>query len=137
MVGVDLADERRLRVAYLGHSITGDVNRTRYQRPKHLATMADLYLFVKRDTHVPEEIGSKASVVRSRFGAMPLYVLWSVYKVWKLDKRVHFDLVYALYPVHYLASNGWPMFGIIPNRRREGPREESLNGWERSSPGEV
>jgi glycosyltransferase involved in cell wall biosynthesis len=97
---VDLADEKRLRIAYLGHSITGDVNRTRYQRPKHLASMADLYLFVKKDTHVPEEIGSKATVVRSRFGVIPLYALWSVYKVWKLDRRVHFDLVYALYPVH-------------------------------------
>ncbi len=97
-------DTRRLRIAYLGHSITEDVNRTRYQRPKYLATTADLYLFVKKGTHVPEEIGSKSSVVYCRFGAMPLHVLWSVYEVWKLDRRVHFDLVYAMYPVHSIVQ---------------------------------
>lgn len=95
-------DGRRLRIAYLGHSITRDVNRTRYQRPKHLADTMELYLFVRRDADVPEAISSKAIVIRSRFNSILPYLLWSVWAVWWINRRLHLDVVYTSYPIHSL-----------------------------------
>lgn len=84
-----------MKIAYLVDDIPNLRGSTRYQRVRHLSQKNELFLFLKEDSLVPEEIQTKVTITKSGFTSVPLHILWRLYKTWKMDKKVHFDFVYT------------------------------------------
>ena len=91
----------RLKMAYLILGHRDEKNRTRYQRAKYLSERNDLYLFVWRNTEIPEEIEGKAKVMRSHFDLKGflflLQVGWCVSDILKLNRKTQINLIYTFY----------------------------------------
>ncbi len=90
-----------LKIAYLAEGIRKEANRAQYQRARYLGEKNQLYLLVKRNAEIPPEIEERARVVRSRFDSRGFWYLfhtvWLIYRVLKLHRRIHLDLVYSFY----------------------------------------
>ena len=91
----------RLKIAYRTLDIRDEKNRALYQRAKYLSERNDLYLFVRRNTKIPEEIEGKARVMRSRFNFKRVlylfYVGWCVAEILKLGRKTQIDLIYTFF----------------------------------------
>ena len=86
-----------MKIAYLETSIPYFRNHTGYRRSRHLSQKNDLYLFLSRNAPVPKEIEDKVTIIRSNFTTIPLFLLWRLYKTWRVGKKVHLDFVYTFY----------------------------------------
>ena len=91
----------RLKIAYLTLDIRDEKNRALYQRAKYLSEKNDLYLFVKKNTKIPEEIERKARVMRSRFNFKGIlfffYIGWIINEILKLGRKKQIDLIYTFF----------------------------------------
>lgn len=101
--------EKRLRIAYLTPHIRCDLNRTQFQRPKHLSLGNELFIFTGRETVLPKDIERRLRIIRAplkfgRFSARPLFPIWCIYKVLKLHRKFRFDLVYSIYDCYSSVS---------------------------------
>lgn len=86
-----------MKIAYLADEIPNLRGSTRYQRARHLSQKNELFLFLRKDSPVPEEIQAKVTIARSGFTSVPLHLLWRLYMTWKMGKKVHFDFVYTFH----------------------------------------
>jgi glycosyltransferase involved in cell wall biosynthesis len=86
-----------LKIAYLADAVPDIYGTTRYQRARHLSETNDLFLFLRESSQLPEEIAPRVTVERSRFNLFPFFYLWRIYKVWRANRKAHFDFVYTFY----------------------------------------
>ena len=84
-----------MKIAYLVDEIPNLRGSARYQRASHLCQNNNLFLFLREDSIVAEEIQAKVTITRSGFTSVPWHLLWRSYKTWKMDKKVHLDFVYT------------------------------------------
>ena len=87
----------KMKIAYLETSIPSFRNHTAYQRIRHLSQKNDLFLFLSKNASIPTEIEAKVIIIRSRFTAGPLFLLWRLFKTWQVGRKVHFDCACTFY----------------------------------------
>lgn len=126
-----------MKIAYLVDDIPNLRGSTRYQRVRHLSQKNELFLFLKEDSLVPEEIQTKVTITKSGFTSVPLHILWRLYKTWKMDKKVHFDFVYTFnFPFSIIEGFLLKLLGLRwiadiwdhPEQILETERKRSLRG---------
>jgi len=89
----------KMKIAFLKKEILSGPNRTQYQRALYFSYKHDVFIFVDKNSNIPRNFEIKTNIVRSPINfsglASFLYPIWCIYKVWSLNKKINFDVVYS------------------------------------------
>ncbi len=86
-----------MKIAYLVDEIPNLGGSTPYLRARYLGEKTELSLFLRKNSQIPGEIEPRVAVFRSGFTSGLWHIPWRLYKVWRMNRKVHFDSIYTFH----------------------------------------